>query len=523
MAWRWTQATIAGLGGVTLALAACDDPGSLTLRLDLPTDLQLRPAGMTTVTVETRAPDEPTRVVTTPIEFDQAGHGTFDVGELPRLPSATVTVALRTAAGRLVGYGAASDAVDLSEGADVALSIPVRRPLIYVGNRDGGDLRAMDPTRDTTDTSHQTSIDLGTGRPRAILALDGARMAVVTGTSVQVFDTASHQAAGPARSVPADVADAAVAADGWIVLAHPGGVTALDLDDGAELALVDDRAITRVAVGLDAGVPTVFALDDRVLAPGAPDEPCQGAAQVLAVPVAGGTVRELAAGAFADVAAAPGQEGAFAVDACADAIVTAEDGTKIAEVERPSHLVRIADTLWAAGNRLPTIVDDNGTPDNFADDVIIGGSIQLVSVAADGGGRRRIDLPAQSQVLSNLDDPAHELSNILQADAVRPLDMAVLPANEGVALITEMTATTTALVGSEEYIPPMEVSVFDMKLVDVASATITQQIRLACDPVIDDTGNPTFGEWECAAAPAGTAPAGGQYEPSAIGTLFGAT
>ena len=268
----------------------------------------------------------------------------------------------------------------------------------------------------------------------------------------------------------------------------------------------------------------MFALSNRILPSAALDGVCEGSSLAVAVALAGGAEIELSAEApLADVAASDELDGGFAVNPCTDAIIALDDGQAIGAVVRPSLLVASGETLWAAGNRRPTILIDNGDPGLSPDDVIGGGSLQLVSVGPTGLDRRQIDLPAQSQVLSNLDDPAQELSNILQADAVIPIDIAVLPANEGVALISEMNANTTALgiPGGEEYIPAMAVAVFDMQLVDAATGSVTQRIRLACDPDIDGS-NATFGDWQCAAPEAGTTPTGGQFQPSAIGALYGA-
>lgn len=515
--------------GVVIALAlvaptgACtEDVGALALRLDLP-EGALRPEAMTTVTVQTSVPGEAPREVTSTLALDEDGHGAFDVGEFEPAPELRLTVALRNAAGRLVGYGAAPEAIDLSAGKTIELPIAVRRPMLYVGDVAGDRLVTMDATRDTTDAAHQANLSLPFDDVRAVLAIDGTRVAVIADGTLQLIDTATHTLVGGQRAVPDDIRDAAVGPAGWIVIAHGDGVTAFDVNSTDSATLISGRTVDRVTVGHRAGVATVFALSDRVGPPLNLLDDCDAVSRAVAVPLAGGDEVELSSDVpLADVAASEDLDGGFAVDPCANAVIALDDGRSLGTVSRPSHLVASGGVLWAAGNHLPTIVVDKGEPGLSPEDVISGGYVQLVAIDPVGGTRRQIDLPAQSQVLSNLDDPANELSNILQADLVQPLDLAVLPANEGVAVLSQMDANTTALGnGIEEYIPAMAVTVYDMQLVDVATGSVSQRIRLACDAEYDGS-NATFGEWQCAAPVAGTAPRGGEFHPTALGALYGA-
>src|SRR5436190_14782127 len=82
--------------------------GALELTLSLPSQADLRPTGMTTVTITATAPGE------SPIGNTSAlGTGRVNVGDLPVGDGIQIGVVLRDVSNRIVGVGEAGQAVDI--------------------------------------------------------------------------------------------------------------------------------------------------------------------------------------------------------------------------------------------------------------------------------------------------------------------------------------------------------------------------------------------------------------------------
>src|SRR5665647_2050672 len=132
----------------SLALVGCllgcsgGGSGSLELTLALPTQTELRPAGMTTVTVTATAPGDSPISNTSAIGTDSK----FTAGEFPVGDGVQLGVVLRDVSNRIVGVGEAGQTVDLVGDKATKISIPVRRPFVYTAS--GSNLYSFDPTLD---------------------------------------------------------------------------------------------------------------------------------------------------------------------------------------------------------------------------------------------------------------------------------------------------------------------------------------------------------------------------------------
>src|SRR5262245_50413543 len=110
-------------------LAGCFGTGSVDLQLSLPTEPDLKPTGMTTITVLATSPDmDPiaNRTVLT--------GNTFNAGELPVGDKVQINVLLHDVSNRLVGLGEAPELVDIVGDKKTSLTIPVRKPFIYASS-----------------------------------------------------------------------------------------------------------------------------------------------------------------------------------------------------------------------------------------------------------------------------------------------------------------------------------------------------------------------------------------------------
>ncbi|HEX7701631.1 MAG TPA: hypothetical protein VF403_12930, partial [Kofleriaceae bacterium] len=90
----------------TLCVAGCTQSGSLTLDLTLPTNADLRPTGMTSISVVASSPDIGTISHTSILEGQS-----FAAGDLPIADGVQVDVLFHDDSNRLVGIGEAPNLV----------------------------------------------------------------------------------------------------------------------------------------------------------------------------------------------------------------------------------------------------------------------------------------------------------------------------------------------------------------------------------------------------------------------------
>src|SRR5450432_2774613 len=150
----------------------CTSTGSLDLDLQLPTVPDLRPTGMTTVSVVATSP-EIGSIANTSILNGQS----FSAGELPVGTGIQIDVLFHDVSNRLVGVGEAPVLVDIKGDQTTKLAIPVRRPFVYASS--GSKLYSFDPTLDPRDAKFQGTLS-GLTSPQLAVSVGGDRLVVAS-------------------------------------------------------------------------------------------------------------------------------------------------------------------------------------------------------------------------------------------------------------------------------------------------------------------------------------------------------
>ena len=521
---------------VVTALAGCDGggAGSLELTLTLPTQAELRPSGMTTVTITATAPGESPFSTTSEIANNR-----FAAGDLPVGTDVQVSVVLRDVSNRIVGVGEAGQTVDIVGDQATQIEIPVRRPFVYAAS--GASLYSFDPTLDPRDDKFQ-GVVTGVTNPQFTVSVGGDRLAVIGGTQVHVIVTATNTVSG-AIQVPGGARDAtAVPGTHKLAIAHDSGITIVDLDaSSAQTANVGP--VDRVTVGVDAaGALVAYGLVGRVAPPETPYAMCTGSSSFVAVavdspevatPVALGTE-------VSDLAASPDTPQLFATLPCDNQLARvggAIEGTgialsKLADLERAAVVTVAGDRVWAAGMKQssPTCTNPGGTcspttsiqcPVTSNTDrlrwVTDGASVIIESVPLTDGAPIRLDVPDQRETIIDTSDAALQHAQVLKALGAVPLDLVVLPGGQYVGLVMK---SRYYVEDADPFLPCLDVTTGDWLLVDMASSSVAQRVRTACTGRV----SPQVPQWVCEDPPNGQRRATGidPYMPTSVGALFGA-
>jgi hypothetical protein len=465
----------------------------------------LRPVGMTTVGITETKPDGSSSVTTTPLQQSAAGLH-FSAGDVEAGAPITLAAELRDASNRLVGFGSISDPVTPSGSDDVSVTIPVRKPIVYVAS--DVPVNAIDPTRDNLDPKYQSSLPL-TGV--VVVPVDGTEIAVITTTSVQRYATSTHASAGKAIvlsfGTPLDAAP--VPGQRRIVVGTTNGIAVVDVDAGT-VATINGQRADRVTVGVVDGTATAFALSSRVQPAIGASGTCMGSSTVYSVAIdAMGAPMQIASGApLADIAA----EGAavFGANPCAGQVKRLDQGGQFSMTLPGAAALAIeSHQLWAVGSAPPTST--------------AGAHLVIASSAIDGSGQRQVALAPKSEIMTFDGDPDQELSIFLHADTEVPLDLVVLPHADQVAIVARMDTHRAARYDTfnTKVIPEMQASVWDVLLSDPVSGATTR-IRAMCKlQVIQGSVTAEFPDWSCAIATDGEAPTGGEFTPVAVGAVYG--
>ena len=527
----------ATLGG---GILGCDaGTGALELTLKLPGQMELRPSGMTTITVTAQAAGE------SPISNTSVLSGTsFSAGELPVGRDVQVGIVLRDVSNRIVGVGDAGALVDIEGDRTTTVEIPVRRPFVYAASASG--LYSFDPTLDPRDMRFQGML-AGVTDPLLTISVGGDRLAVVSSAQVQVVVTATNNVTG-SITIPAGTRDAAaVPGSSKLAIAGTGGITIVDLDTGvATTAAVGP--VDRVSVGPSTdGTLYAYGLVGRVVAPEAPPPigTCTGSSSVVAVAIdAPSTVapRSLPS-AVSDLTAAPDAPGVFVTLPC-EGEVARIDGDLVGEVaqltlatiaslERASVLTIAGDRIWAAGTRPSVPVCDGGactaateiacpaTASSSLAFVTDGASLIVTSMALDGGDPIVLAAPGRRETIIDVDDTARQHAQVLKALGVTPLDLVALPGGQYVALVTSSRSFISTLSSPTlDLLPCLDARTTDWQLFDLASSSIPQRVRTSCEVAVGTSD--IFQTWACEDPPIGEQSRFPDYQPRSIGALFGA-
>lgn len=524
-------------------VAGCTATGSLDLELSLPTATDLRPSGMTTITVLAQAP------MMDPVEstavIDANGH--FAAGDLPVGKDFQVDVLLYDASSRLVGVGEASQLVTIKGDSTAQLSIPVRKPFVYAAS--GTSLYSFDDSLDPRDMKFQGTLS-GLNAPTLAVSVGGELLVVASGSQLQVVDTSTHMVKGSAITIAGQVNDvAAVPGKHQVAVGHAGGLAIVDLDNGS-VANVSGPQVDKITVGPAAdGTMQVFGLVGRVVAPSGPFDPCMGSSSMVTVQVdspPGSVMASPLSAPTSDLAASPSGPGLYATEPCAGKVVRIDGELSMdVSLERAAVLTIAGGRVWAAGSHAANAVclDNMGNPTtcppgSSADCTATGGPTGTIgyanpgghviveSIPLGGGTPIEIDLPARRETMLDQDDIANEHAQVLSALSLAPLDLVVLPGTQAVAVVTQSTYFTTETIiqtfnGTEVLLPCLIATTGDWEVIDVASASVAERVRTQCDLTYGPSDS-IFKRWKCDDAPAGEGTTVGTYMPIAVGALFGA-
>jgi len=517
-------------------VAGCvGDSGALDLSLTLPTVDDLRPVGMTTISVVASSPDF------TKTNINLLEGQTFTAGDLPVGKNVQIDVLLHDVSNRLVGVGEAQSLVDLVGDKKTELTIPVRRPFIYASS--GTKLYTFDPTLDPRQTKFQGQL-AGLTSPQVTVSVGGDRLVVGSTNQLQVIDTATHMVTGSPIAIPGMIHDAApVPRSHRVVVAHSAGISIVDIDTGA-VATGGTASVDKVTVGpTNDGRTAAIGLVARVAPPLGPLDPCSGASSLLTVDIdtPDPTATPVATGqAIADIAASPDSSMLFAALPCANKVARI-DGTTFSDVAvlpRAAVITVANERIWAAGTKpsTPVCTNSSGTtvtcPANAMSGcsatgtaivfVTTGASLVVSSIPIAGGMPTEVDVPDARETIISLQDDAKQHAQVLRTFSLQPLDLVTLPGSQYVSLVTKNTYYIAALGNSSGIILPcLEATTGNWLLMDMASASVTSRVRTNCDPFFGPS-NSIFTDWDCDAAPEGQASTQGDYMPISVGALFGA-
>lgn len=527
------------------SLAACAGEGSFELVLSLPSDPDLRPTGMTTVTVVLTEEGEQPIATTSVLDNDR-----FSTGDLALANNVRVAVQLRDVANRLVGVGEAAEPIDIVADQQTVVELPVRRPFVYASN--GSALFSFDPTLEPTDSRFQGQID-GVAVPQVVVSVGGDRLAIVGSSSVGVLATDTHQLVGTPIVLPGITRDAAaVPGTSKLAIAHDQGIAIVDLDTG-EVANTPAGPVDRVTVGPSGdGRMLAHGLVGRLMPGINPLETCSGSSSIVTIDVAA-PGQEVAPRPLpqpaSDLAAAPENVGLFATLPCSGQVVRVEaspDGTgvtfaEVAALERASVVVVSGGRVYAAGTRAsephcinplgqdvtcqassPTLCPPPGAPPPSSVDYVTEGARMVVlSIPLDGGMPITLELPARRETVFDDDDPAKQHAQVLQAFGAVPVDLVALPGGQFVGLVATSNYYIQQLSqGANVILPCLDATTADWLLLDLASSSISQRVRTTCDLVVGPADD--FPDWKCDVPPLGERSAFGDYVPISVGALFGA-
>lgn len=482
---------------------ACGEPtGTVSLVLSLPPAGDLRPTGMATVAVGITQDDGVENVTTTPLDGMR-----FEAGEVPLDEPIALRVELRDNTNRLIAFGRVEQTIT-PDHSNQRISIPVRKPIIYVSSDRA--IVTLDPTLDGFDPKFQGTI----GNTAGALAfpVDGTDIGVVTGGSLQRIATADHKPVGTAMDLQVTGASDAARVPGErrVVFATGGGAVVANLDTNEVRAIAPSPKPDRIAVGGAAGAFTVYALSGRVSAPTG-TMTCAGSSMVIAYALdqANEQPRVVATGQFSDIEASG--DAVYASNPCTGKVTRIDgNGALSIDVRGAAALAIEGQRLWAAGTAPATMSE--------------GARVRIASMRLDGTDFQEVLLAPKAEVMTYDFDDAKELSLNIQADTVVPLDLAVLPGAQYVALITRMDSHRAARFDTStatKVIPEMNALVHDIVLADPSTGAISQRIRAKCVLTLIAQSNAEFPQWSCITATGAETPVGGESIPTTIGALYG--
>jgi hypothetical protein len=527
-------------------LAGCLGTGSLDLDLRLPTEADLKPTGMTTITVLASSPEMGTVANRTVLTGT-----TFKAGELPVGDGVQINVLLHDVSNRLVGLGEAAELVDIVGDEKKTLQIPVRKPFIYASS--GSTLYTFDPTLDPRDMKFQGRL-AGLTSPQVAVSVGGDQLVIGGGNQLQLVDTATHKVTGMPITIPATISDVApVPRKKQVAVAHAMGISIVDLQTSTVTnAMVG--AVDRVAVGPAAdGRMVAYGLVGRVPPTDIPPPlaTCTGASSIVAVFIDSPTVTApkplgaaVSAIAASPSAAKPSAAAVFATLPCGNQVArvdgdpTSETApltlTKLSDLKNAAAIAVQGDRVWAAGTEPSTPMCLTGpctstaslacpeTTTNRVSYVGQGAKLSVQSIPIAGGNATTVVLPERRETMVDTNDGSRQHAQVLHPLSSVPLDLVTLPGGQYVAVVMKNSYFIDSTFDGVQYILPcLKVSTADWMLVDMASSSIAQRVRSHC-MITNMRQGAYFSSWACDDPPEAERTTQGDYVPVSVGALFGA-
>jgi hypothetical protein len=388
----------------------------------------------------------------------------------------------------------------------------VRKPIVYVSSDRA--VGTLDPTFDGLDPKFQGALTVSPGA--TAFTVDGSELAVISGSVLQRIATADHKAVGMPIELGAMTVSDATRVPGerrLVISSSEGGapgVVVADLDTG-EVRRLSTMPVSRLAIAgsAEAGF-TAYGLVGRV-APPVGTATCAGSSMVIAFGIdqTAETPATVASGQFSDIAA--GGDAVFGANPCSGLVSRLDPGLPkvMINVGGAAALATEGSRLWIAGSAPPAVGQ--------------GARIRISSVRLDGSDPQAVTLPPKAEVMTYDFDDANELSLNIHADTLVPLDLAVLPGAQQVAVITQMNSHRTARVDNfgAKVIPEMDAVVHDIVLADPQAGSIFQRIRAKCVLTLINKTNAEFPDWSCIATSGAETPVNGDSVPRTLGALYG--
>ncbi len=453
-----------------VAFGACHD-GSVRLELDVPASDALDPlAGAQAITLSAKD-GAGARVFSATIDVPERG-AALGFGEVPVRDDLWFELQASAAAGRVVGFGRSTTAIDVSDDAEVRVPVRVRRPFAYVAGSDA--LVTIDAAREPGE-DYVSSIAIG-GAVRAVAAtFDGAEVVVATEAAVRLVSTRTHAALPGEVVLPGAPAALAVSPDGrWAAIVHPDPPSGLSLVDlaalraGAPVAPTFVAIATPGAIGIGGGVVWVLVAPLTSLF-------CGGASSVIAVP--------LDAPAPSSPIALPARASDLAVDPVSGAAVVAVTcGDMVMAVDDPGATPRLV--LARPGLGAVTVADGRVWIAGHVDGA--DAHLTLTDVSLDGADVRTLDLPTTEEraVAVALEQMGQEGQIALTADLHTAFAVSVLPDRAHVAILDIAVYIGEAqgdAGGGRPVVPAMQMVSYDYQLVRRDTGLSAQRLRLSCN------------------------------------------
>ncbi len=522
----WAVGAIVVIAG---AAACTGGDGGVDVVFLLPAEEQtnLSPlVGLAEITLETSSDGQPTRSETRRFleDDDRLDMGSIDVGT-----GISLAVRLRSATQRLIGYGRSPTTFDVTPEDSVEVPVRVRRPFVYVTGPASG-IATFDSTLESSVTAYQSSIGTEGMATVAVGSSDGAEIWVATSNgdsnALIAISTADHQRAA-VEPVPlrAPAVDAAVSADSrWLVLAHSGeagGVSIVDLQRAREgqgqATFVALGNVGRVAIGPAAGAgESAFALLDA-----APEPGCEApASSIVELALADGAMlmTEPLDQPARDFAAATHERVLVIADGCENRLLRLRPGDDVGRSVLTMLPAASAVAIWE--RRVWAIGTIAAAGDRAAKPI-------LVSIALDGKGERRVELPAveEQAVSREIVGEGQQAGQRMGADGLDVYDLAVVPGAEHIAVLAR-----AYFHGNEFFdpllgvvIPEMEMLTHEYLLIDTANASIAHRLRTRCQLVWSQNPFPVLDRWGCGQSPEQDVPAAevDEFVPVHVSVLYG--